>query len=193
MQQGLSIGWFDTWGVHPQPQALVSAIERLLSPRLRRTRAWPFAVASLRWEHRDIGVSYALVGGAIPLHMDALGSGERGGQTFQLVMAVENRPALLYAQHQDGTLSEAILRGTAPPTEQQIFYAGGVELKAGMAVHFDITRSFHGIIGLPIEPGDGNAAPKAVIVQVTGFGASEIGKAIAHAASCIAIDEAGSR
>lgn len=187
---GVSVGWFDPHGLYPDPQGLVDAIQHMLAPRLRKTRAWPLAVSSIRANGKGVGVAYALVGGHVPIHMDTVGLDDSDGRIFQLVLAVENRPAILTAPETAG--STPVFAGFAPPTVPGTFALGGFELKTGQAVHFDITTTWHGVTGLPVpmESLQDDLSPKAVIVQVAGFAREEVGAAIAHAAHWIALDVA---
>jgi hypothetical protein len=185
---GLSVGWFDPALLHHEPQKLIRGITRLLRPRLRRNRAWPLAVASVRAGGRGTGVAYALVGGHIPMHIDSVGLDDSDGRIFQFVLETANRPLLLATVA--GDENTPVFMDFAPPTVKRTVALGGIEMKAGMAVHFDITRYYHGVSGMPVpmDTMQDDLQPRAVIVQVSGFHAAAISDAIAHAVNVIVAD-----
>jgi hypothetical protein len=185
---GTSIGWFETTALYPDPEGLIRAIAGMLAPRLRRQRAWPLAVSSIRAEGKGVGVAYALIGGHIPIHRDTVGLDDSDGRIFQFVLTTDNRPLLLVAPGAGTT--DLIYQGIAPPSVPQTVALGGVELKPGMAVHFDITENWHGIgaMPMPMESLQDDLTPRAIIVQVAGFAAEQIGMALEHAAYWIARD-----
>jgi hypothetical protein len=189
---GISVGWFEPTAIVADPAGLVKAIKNTFGPRLRRTKAWPFAVSSLRHERKGVGVAYALIGGHVPIHKDTVGMDDSDGRIFQFVLEVENRPALLLSPERDETALAFL--GCVPPTQAATFPMGGVELRVGHAIHFDITTTWHGITGMPVdmESLQDDIAPRAVIVQVSGFAADQIGAAVDAAAYWIAADIAAS-
>ncbi len=189
---GISVGWFDPVTLHPDTAALSRAMKKLMAVRLRRTRGWPFAVQSIRWQHEDVGVAYAVIDGPVPLHIDELGLTTNDGQVFHFVIEVENRPAFVTAGRD--TRYGEVLSGITPPTEPLSFGLGGFELKVGQAVHFDITQTYHGVIGLPVprESTYSDVTPRAVVIQVGGFPREDIESALLKAAHWIQTDESAS-
>lgn len=185
---GLSVGWFDPALFHPEPRKLIRGITRMLRPRLRKNRAWPLAVSSVRSGGVGTGVAYALVGGHIPMHIDSVGLDDSDGRIFQFVLETENRPLLLATVARDD--NTPIFMGFAPPTVQRTVALGGLEMKAGMSVHFDITKYYHGVSGMPVpmESLQDDLQPRAVIIQVAGFHAAAIDDAVAHGMNVIAAD-----
>lgn len=188
MSGGVSVGWFTPAGMYADPPFLINAIKKTHAERMKRTKAWPFAVSSIRFKGKGVGVAYAHIGGSVPVHVDSVGMDDSDGRIFQFVLETENRPALITSPVTDQ--NTPVIQGFAPPTGVNTFGMGGMELKAGMAVHFDITTTYHGIIGLPVpmESLRHDLSPKAVIVQVSGFGPTEIGLAVEHASEWIQRD-----
>lgn len=185
---GVSVGWFDPRVFHPDPDLFVRAIRRTFAPRLRKQRAWPLAVSSIRLGGKGLGIAYAVVGGHIPVHIDTVGLDDSDGKIFQFVLETANRPLLLTAPFKEET--SPIYAGFAPPDADKRVAMAGMELKAGMAVHFDITTTWHAISGMPVPMGSftEDLAPKAVIIQVSGFQPHQIGDAVDHAARYLARD-----
>jgi hypothetical protein len=180
---GVSIGWFDP--------ALFNHDIGYLTKRLKRAvpirhKAWPLAVSSIRRDGKGTGVAYAIVGGHVPVHIDSVGLDDAGGALFHFVLETENRPAVLTA---------AATENNTPPvlglTEvSQPFGLGVIELRVGMALHFDITTHFHGVTGLPVPMVSmaKDLSPRAVLVQVSGFEAHQIGDAVEHAREIVRLD-----
>lgn len=183
---GVSVGWFTPTDFFPDVDRFVRQIRKVMP---FRHKSWPLAVSSIRQRGRGTGVAYAIVGGHIPIHIDSIGLDDSDGNIFQFVLHVENRPALLTAPATDQ--NTPVLQGFAPPDVNPLFGMGGIELRAGMAVHFDITKHFHGVTSLPTGESDMNAdhSPKAVIIQVSGFLAANIEAAVEHAKTMLLLDE----
>lgn len=195
---GVSVGWFD-------PKYLVDDTDRFLR-RIKRAMpemppAWPLSVSSIRNTGRGVGVAYCFVKGMIPVHIDSVGLDDSDGRIWQLVMDVRNRPALMTARADERKsfvkgaeaffnpheLRSAAILGVAEGSHP--FAMGFVELKAGMAVHFDITTHWHGVTQLPIhEDVSKVAAPLAIIMQVSGFGADQLTLAVEKAKAYLGLD-----
>lgn len=177
---GVAVGFFT-------PKALVRDVDefcrRVKTLLPLSSRAFPLAVQQLQDETNLSPMSLAVLSGALPLHIDKPNKNEREGGIFQLIMEAENRPCLVSAVASRDT-SAAIL----DMEQKGVFALGGLELRAGQVVHFDITRHWHGVMGLPT--GDPvPEEPSAVILQVPWPNAREIQRAIAIAMAALRQDE----
>lgn len=145
-------------------------------------RGFPLSVQQVRGEDGKCPMAYAVVNGPIPIHIDPPNANERTSAIFNFVMEAENRPALLTA---DGSRENtgAILG----VSDKRAWGMGCLELKAGSAVHFDISRIWHGISGLPTgekPPGE----PMAVILQVPWDDSRQIQRALSIARQALVAD-----
>lgn len=187
---GVSIGYFDPAMIVGDAVAMTKAIEKTFASKLTASAAFPLYVGNIGKSR----VSYALVGGHIPIHRDPVGENDVDGRIFQLVIGVRNRPLLLTAPGTDET--NALIAGTTGAWHGIGF--GGVELRAGMAVHFDITQTWHGIGCLPGHCDDQyvdrlsgrgrTMLPMAAIIQVSGFDATDIDGAVSAACAMVTAD-----
>lgn len=190
---GVSIGFFDPALIVGDAEKMTRAIEKTFSPHLIGKASFPLHVASIAKSQ----VSYALVGGHIPIHRDPVGENDPDGRIFQLVIGVRNRPVLLTARPTDD--NNALIGGKTEMFTP--FGIGALELRVGMAVHFDITETWHGIAALPRDCGDdfvdkGRAPigrpslPMACIIQVSGFAPDDVAGAVNAAAAMVTADRA---
>lgn len=180
----LSIGWFE-------PKAFYQGVE-YFTRHLRRAmpvvdRTWPLRVSSIRMNGKGTGVAYAIVDGHIPMHIDQTGIDDSDGRIFQFVLETSNRPMLLSTPAR--IANRDIMFGNAKGY-QNAFVMQALELKPGIAVHFDITEYWHGIGGLPVfgKSVGIDVSPSAVIVQVAGFAANQIGDALEKAVELVRRD-----
>lgn len=186
MSGGVSVGWFDPVALTPSPDYFAQALLRSM-PKM--TKAWPLRVSSITKGGEGVGVAYCVVGGHIPIHIDQVGHQDSDGRIFQFVVKTWNRPVLLTAPASEANSKTALgISDDDVPT----IGIGGIELKAGQSVHFDITTHFHGVTQFPIGPKSDNVElpPRAVIVQVSGFDPHQIGLALQKAGMLIAEDRA---
>lgn len=184
----VSVGYFVPADLHPDPAYLCQRLRRNL-PAI--DRSWPLRVSSIYSDGKGTGVAYALIDGNIAIHIDQVGLADSDGRIFQFVIETSHRPCLLTVPA-GITTSNTIFGANG----WQGFGLGAIELQAGMAVHFDITKLWHGITQLPLlgaENGGNRTVPtppRAVIIQVAGFGAHEIGAAVEKAVEIIHLDRA---
>lgn len=168
------------------PAALVRDVAgfcaRVRSLSAMTARGFPLAVQQVRGEDGKCPMAYAVVNGPIPIHVDPPNGNEASSSIFQFVMEAENRPALLTADTSD-TNSKAILGISS----MKGWGMGCLELRPGIAVHFDTARTWHGISGLPTgetppqEPG-------AVILQVPWEDSAQIERALSIARQSLVAD-----
>jgi len=184
----LSVGFFDPSMLAPDTDVLAQAIRHTFRRQVAQRPSFPLHVASIARSN----VSYALVGGHIPMHRDPVGDFETDGRLFQLVLATWNRPVLLTAT--DTPEHKALIGG-----ESQAWNGlgmGAIEMRAGMALHFDITTLWHGVTSF-VQEADERAPsrallPQAVIIQVAGFDAGDIDGAVLRAIALVTADVATS-
>lgn len=172
---GVSIGWFDTNLFHPRPSELAEAIRRHFRLKMQR----PLNVDVLKYEGRAAGAAYTLLTNGSAIQICAGGiEGAPTPDVFTFVLEVSGRPALLSAPFKDETVN--IWTGIAPPQAVAPLPLGMVELRAGMAVHFDPSANWHGYTSLPWDGAGRAPVPHAVLLQVGGYPAADIEGAIMH-------------
>jgi hypothetical protein len=135
-------------------------------------------------EAEETGVSFVAITGAVPIHLFHGRGGEKSKPMFHLVMAHENRPALMTAQA-DPKTSQGILI----PGSKKTWGMGCLALEAGQVVHFDIMTTWHGITGLPTGGKPWNIDDMgAVIIRVPSPDPAAIQRAVAIARQAIVAD-----
>jgi hypothetical protein len=182
MTAGVSIGWFTPNEMVDDLPGLVADLQKVA--REAPPAPWPLHVLSIDRDDRPTGVAYAVMTGHIPIHIDQALPHDGDGRIFHFVLSAENRPALLTAPADRDDASKVILGANIEGT----FGMGGFELKSGMAVHFDITKHWHGVTQLPIFPPIATQPPEAVFVQVAGFRSHQINPAFQKARLVISQD-----
>lgn len=146
------------------------------------TRGFPLSVQQVRDEEGKCPMAYAVINGPIPIHIDLPNRNESSSSIFQFVMEAENRPALLTADASQE--NSGVILGIS---DKKAWGMGCLELKSGLAVHFDVARTWHGISGLPTgetPPGE----PAAVILQVPWDDSRQIGRALSIARQSLVAD-----
>lgn len=181
----VGLGWFDLTAITPDPEYFVAGVMKQMPPA---QKAWPFRVSSVRKDGKGLGVAYAIVHGPIPIHLDTKGLDDSDARIWQFVMKTWERPLLLTAPVTER--NTPIVLGFKDDDQLPTVGFGGLELAAGMAVHFDISELYHGVSQLPLGPKslDVYSPPRALIVQVSGFGAGEIEPALDKASEVVAAD-----
>lgn len=197
MSTGASIGWFDPRGVVPDVDYFVRRLSHTIGPA---KLAWPLEVRTIK----GTPLSYAKVDNHIPIHIDneADEADRLGTSMFHFVFHTENRPVLLVGHAGDAATdtstpngemavrrSESLLMG-AEVTKSKPFNIGCIELCAGMAVHFDIADNWHGISAAPVPMRNIGMRqdPKAIIVQMAGYGPDKIDEAFHDMARLLQLD-----
>ncbi len=155
---GMSIGF---WSPHAEIGDVEAFSERIREICGPTSVGFPFAVAPVR-ENGMTVLSYAVLRGHVPIHIDKPNPAEHCSQMFTFVVEAENRPVLLYAPAGQRE-TETILLPEKKKVSTMGF--GAVELIPGRALHFDLARAWHGITGFPT--GDVVAdLPEATLIQV---------------------------
>jgi len=121
---------------------------------------------------------------ARPLGM-AVNPNDYAGGSFHFVLFATNRPGLLTAPTEGR--SRQVMAADAPigtPLPLAL-----IELEPGLAVHFDPSSTYSGIVPLPhMNDPLGFLSCATVMVRVDGFEATEIEQAITFAADAVALD-----
>lgn len=168
---GLSIGFFSLANQLGDVAKVCDRIREICGPS---SLAFPFVLSPVRDEKEKSVVSYGVIRGHVPIHIDRPNAAEHCSSIFTFVLEAENRPVLLFAP---AGRSEAQCIFMPDEVQAPRMAFGAVELGAGKAFHFDVSRSFHGIAGFPtgdVVPG----LPEAVIVQVPWPDKSDIAGAV---------------
>lgn len=168
---GLSIGFFSPGQQLGDVAKVCDRIREICGPS---GEAFPLVLSPVRDEKEKSVVSYGVIRGHVPIHIDRPNPAERCSTIFTFVLETENRPVLLFSP---AGRPEAQCIFTPDEVEVPRMAFGAVELGAGKAFHFDVARSFHGITGFPtgdLVPG----LPEAVIVQVPWPDKSDIAGAV---------------
>jgi hypothetical protein len=178
---GVSIGFFTPRALVRDVPAFCERVCNFIGPS---SRAFPLAIEQTRNEETGKShMSYAVVSGSVPIHIDKPNANEDTSRVFQFVMAARNRPFLLAAQATQET-SQALL----DPDSPKVFGMGALELRPGRCIHFNIASHWHAIVGAPT--GDPSPAePAAVILQVPMDDETRIQAAIARALTALRADE----
>lgn len=180
---GVGVGYWSPEIEIGDVDAFVARIIEICGPT---SIAFPFTASPVKDPDSGLSVlSYAVVTGHVPIHIDRRNAAESAPAMFMFVLAAENRPVLL-AREATKDAAEAVFMPEKHKTGGIGF--GAVELWAGRAVHFDITKHFHGITGYPT--GDPIAElPFCVMLQVPWVDQRDIAGALNSAKSTIMRDE----
>lgn len=170
---GLRIGYFS-------PKKEFGGAEQVVCSRIREicgptSEAFPFTLSPLRDEKKQTVLSYGIIRGHVPVHVDRPNAAESCSSVFTFVLEAENRPVLLFAPAGREQAECIFLPDEAQAPRMAL---GAVELWPGRALHFDIARAFHGISGFPtgdLVP----ELPSAVVIQVPWARSDDIGGALA--------------
>jgi hypothetical protein len=156
---GLCVGFWSPSLVFNDVDAVAERIKEICGPS---STGFPFVVSPVRDEKNQAVISYAVIRGHVPIHIDRPIAAEQCPSIFQCVLTTENRPVLLYARAGQ-VESECVL--LPEPDKVSKMGLGAVELIPGRLLHFDICRAWHGITSFPT--GDLMVElPEAVIIQV---------------------------
>lgn len=179
---GLSIGFFSPQHEIGDVAAVAQRIRDIVGAT---SQAFPFMLAPVRDEIEKTTISYGVIRGHVPVHIDRPNAAESCSQTFTFVLEAENRPVLLFSPA--GQLeAQCIYKPDEARAPRMGF--GAVELDAGKAFHFDVARAFHGITAFP----SGDFVPElpgAVVVRVPWARKDDIGGAILAMKRIIRRDE----
>lgn len=171
---GLSIGFFSPESEFKgRVNDVCAIIHSIVGPT---SIGFPLGVSPVVDEKGDVEISYAVIRGHIPVHIDRRAPNEKTTKIFHFFIRADNRPVLLFnpATHAQ---AEAVLippEGQLPPR----LAWGAVEIRRGNAFHFDIAAGFHGITGYPTGEVPAEM-PSAVLVQVPWEDPRDIGGAVA--------------
>lgn len=178
-----SIGFFSPqheWG-DGLPK-ICARIKEIVGPT---SVGFPFACSPVQDHDGTEALSYAVLRGHVPIHIDRMNANMKSQAMFMFVLEAENRPVLLVANAVDEA-NKVILVPDMVKAPRMAF--GAIELCAGSAIHVDITRTWHGITGFPT--GDLIAElPEAVLVQIPHGRPDDIGGALFTMKRVIAHDE----
>jgi hypothetical protein len=131
-------------------------------------------------------LSYAVLRGHVPIHIDRPNAAEACSTIFTFVVTAENRPVLLFAPANKPEAECVFMGEEEGPLRKMGF--GAIELVPGRVFHFDIARAFHGITAFPT--GDVIlSGPDAVLIQVPWPRADDIGGAVHRLRSVMLRDE----
>lgn len=182
MEAPLALGWFTptaTFG--PRVDELIGKIHEIVGPS---SEAFPFAVSPLEQDKAHV-LSYGVVRGHVPIHCDPLNGNQRFQAMWTFVLEAVNRPVLL-AHPADQRAAQIVLIPRNGHKANQAFM--GIELEAGTAAHFDVTKTFHGISGYPT--GDPiPELPGMTIVQLPCVDGRDINFALKEAKRIMLLDE----
>jgi hypothetical protein len=178
---GLSVGYWSPASELGDVDVFARRIRKICGPT---NPAFPFAVSRVR-DGKQTLLSYAVVRGHVPIHIDRPNAAESCSTIFTFVVTAENRPVVLYSPAGKPE-SECVFLGFEGPVKKMGF--GAIELVQGRVIHFDIARSFHGITSFP--SGDpAPAGPDAVLIQVPWADPRDIAGAVHRLRNVIARDE----
>jgi len=180
---GVSIGWFSTTMFHAHPPVLANALRRYF----RRQPQGPLQVDQLSGPTGPAGAAYAMLNGGTPMQINSGGiEGAATNDVFTFVLEVSGRPAIMTAPFSEQNVT--IWTGIAPPQAVRPLGLGLVELRAGMALHFDPSQTWHGFTSLPWAGQERAPAPHAVMLQIGGYAATDIKGAAEHMALILDAD-----
>ncbi len=172
---GVSLGFFT-------PSMLVKDVPGL-ADRVRElsgilSRTFPRNETPQKGEIGLAPVTFVYVAGALPIHV----SKNPPASMFHLVIATRGRPCLLTAP-----ASRETMKTVLDPDSRDVFVMGALELRAGLAVHFNPSTHFQSIVGMP-EGDSSSNLPEAVILQVPWAEPTEIQRAISIARQALVAD-----
>lgn len=180
---GVSIGFFS-------PQNEIGPAIDDVCQRIREicgvpSIAFPFRASPVEDEGKNWPMLYATVAGHVPVHIDRPAKSQLHQAMFMFVLEAEERPVLLCSPATKEA-SEVIFLPDMVRAPRMMF--GAIELKPGVAIHFDPTKQFHGITGYPT--GDlAPSLPSCVMVQVPHKDPRDIRGAIGTMKRCFRTDD----
>lgn len=176
---GVSIGYFTPEAIVDDVAAFTRSVSRVIGKCLP---AFPLELRTVE----GLSHAYAKVDGHIPLHIDSVGKHTSDTKIFQFVFATENRPMLLTGAAGDpggGNVVDQqrskIMLNIHDKEEVATTGFGATELVAGMFVHFDVSKIWHGVTAAPVPMRELGLRqdPKAIIIQIIGYEAHEYAEA----------------
>lgn len=179
---GVRLGWFSPSVEIGDAARVADRIKEICGPT---SAGFPFMCSPVKDPAGVAAISYAVVRGHVPIHIDRPNAAERCPGMFMLVLTAENRPVLL-AREATQEATECVLLGEGQKAACTAF--GAFELWPGRVVYFDITKHFHGITGYPT--GDFIAEfPECVLIQVPWPRADDFAGALLQMKRIMRLDE----